>query len=605
MKNNVITILVDSVFSDCLSNYRTKESTTPFLDSIIPDSLFTRNIFSYGPYTDAATKGLFCGNKTLDDYGYYFSINSSEYSHYRIFKESGYETIGLYYPYYLISSKVEQYIDHSIYTSGFLYESIWNGKFQYYADKKRKNGLSAIEYSILKKFVTMLFDCWLIFYQNMKKGKSGYIIDKIKDNSIDGLGLLLEEKNKYEKNKHEYIQTILDLGMKHPLAHINDYDYNKLVLQDNVSFAFNNNKNFINKLQKIEFARNLKNNHLDGERLANGIIGALVPKKKKDFRYLKNFGMSLFGNKFLKYMSNKDKWQIEASMMSQINSIFDFIDKRGNDEKTPFYISMHTEEPHNRLTYFTYDIADYDLIEEEFKYLTPLLDNIGEDFAGHIIYQLSLRYVDLCLKRLFEGLEKRNLLSTTTIMVMADHGSSYTFNPLRNTVVNNFYIENYKTPLLIWNQERGCLWKKEYKGYYQGADVFTTLCDVLGIDTEGKFSGQSIIKNENGRDYVITEYMGPGCPDMLSREVWMSINNKKYLVAVKATIDKKLTYDNIVEIYDLFSDPSQSINLVDECRDNKEILGLLELLNVRFLKIGKSTVEYIERIDDVQLTSVI
>lgn len=605
MKNNVITILVDSVFSDCLSNFRTKESTTPFLDSIIPNSLFTKNVFSYGPYTDAATKGVFCGSKTLDDYGYYFGINSSEYNHYRIFKENGYETVGLYYPYYLISSKVEQYIDHSIYISGFLYESVWNGKFQYYADKKRDGNLSEVEYLILEKFVTMLFDCWLAFYRNLKKGKSDYIVGRIKDDSIDGFSLLLKEKSKYEEDKFKYIGTILDLGMKHPLACINDYDYNRLVLHDVVNCALKNNANFVKKLQKNEFKKNIKNNLPDGRHFIDGMLGVFLPNKREKFRYLKNFGMSLLGNRFLTYMSNKDKWQIEASMMNQVNAIFDFLDKREVGGDIPFYISMHTEEPHNRLAYFTYDIADCNLIEEEFKYLMPLVDNIGEGFAGHIIYQLSLRYVDLCLKRLFEGLEKRNLLSTTTIMIMADHGSSYTMNPLRNTVVNNFYIENYKTPLLIWNQEQGCLWKKEYDGYYQGEDVFTTLCDVLEIDTKGKFSGQSIIKNEKGREYVITEYMGPGCPDMLSREVWMSINNKRYLVAVRASIDTKLKYENIVEIYDLIRDPAQDNNLVTECKENSEVLSLLELLNARFIEIGRSARSYIEHIDDVQLTAII
>lgn len=92
--NNVITILVDSVFSECISSRKTKASSTPFIDTLLKDSIYTPNMYSFGPYTNAATKGLYCSVPTLEDYGYYFGINASEYNPYRLFKENGYETYG-------------------------------------------------------------------------------------------------------------------------------------------------------------------------------------------------------------------------------------------------------------------------------------------------------------------------------------------------------------------------------------------------------------------------------------------------------------------------------------------------------------------------------
>lgn len=595
MKNNVITILVDSVFSECLSKGRTSESSTPFLDSIIPNSLYTSNIFSYGPYTDAATKGLFCGNKTLDDYGYYYGINSSEYNHFRIFKEAGYETVGLYYPYYLISSKVEKNIDYSVYISGFLYESFWNGYLSYYADKKKNEGLSELEYKIIEKCISMLFDCWGLFYHNLENDFSGIIINRIKREELNGKELLIEEKQKYENNKKEYIDLLLEQGMKHKLSKINDYDYNRLVLKNVLKKVFKIHKKFFNHLSFIEFKQNLKNNRPSLKKIFEILIG--VTGK----RYFANFGMSLFGNAFLKNKSMKNMWQIEASMMNQINAIFHYIDNKYSGNK-PFYISMHTEEPHNRLAYFSYDICDLNLINEELEYLKPLVNNLGNKFAGHVIYQLSLRYVDLCLKRLFNGLKERGLLDNTTIMVMADHGSSYTLNPLRDTAVNNFFLENYKTPLLIWNNDDSSKWKKVYNGYYQGADVFPTLCDTLGIEYKNKFRGKSIISFPEGKEYVITEYMGPGCPDMLNREVWMSINNKKYLVAIKVKINNVLNESCIVEIYDLISDPFQFHNIINNLRDNLEIKSLLDKLNTRYKEIVESTKNILLNFDTFKVT---
>ena len=88
---------------------------------------------------------------------------------------------------------------------------------------------------------------------------------------------------------------------------------------------------------------------------------------------------------------------------------------------------------------------------------------------------------------------------------------------------------------------------KIYEYEIKAAIIYDLLTDEKTYETE--LSNKPIIQNEKGREYVITEYMGPGCPDMLSRELWMAINNKRYLVAVKATIDSVITYDSIVEIY--------------------------------------------------------
>jgi len=591
--NNVITILVDSVFSDCIGVGRTKESSTPFIDSLIGSSLFCKNIYSYGPYTDAATKGLFCGNKSLDDYGYFFGLNSSEYNHYRIFKEEGYETIGLYYPYYLISSKVEQYIDHSIYISGFRYSPIWEGKLRYYSDKLKRNNINKLDYEVLEKFVDMLFDCWMLFYENVRNKESSIIIERIKNPNVDGKGLLYKEYKKYVREKKEYIDSMLILGMKHPLAKVNDYEYEKILIKEFVKSVFARNKAFCKKLEEKELLANIKNNRLD--------LGYILDYKNRGgagtdkgvIKFFESFGMSLFGNKFIRYNAGSAMRQMEASMMNQIQALFSCIDQRNVSK--PFYASMHTEEPHNRLMYFTYDIPETRLVDEELEYMMPLIENLGIGFKGNIIYQLSLRYVDLCLKRLFDGLKKRGLLENTTIMIMADHGSSYTYFPLRNKMINNFYLENYKTPLLIWKREDAG-WKKKYQGMFQAEDVFATLFDIENIDVCGKMNGLSIPKNESGRAYIITEYMGPGCPVMTDRDVWMSITDNKYQVAVKCKLGKRLELSDIVEIYDLEKDPDQLYNKVNEKDNILEIRKLMILLGERYSEISSSARKYIKNI---------
>lgn len=73
MKNNAICFFVDSVTWNSLGTRQAKISPTPFLDSLKGESITTTNLYSHGPYTDAATHSLFTGRDCLDDFGYFLS----------------------------------------------------------------------------------------------------------------------------------------------------------------------------------------------------------------------------------------------------------------------------------------------------------------------------------------------------------------------------------------------------------------------------------------------------------------------------------------------------------------------------------------------------
>ena len=43
MKKNVIVLLIDSLTSNCIGNGRTKESTTPFLNTLLTNNIYAPN----------------------------------------------------------------------------------------------------------------------------------------------------------------------------------------------------------------------------------------------------------------------------------------------------------------------------------------------------------------------------------------------------------------------------------------------------------------------------------------------------------------------------------------------------------------------------------
>ena len=142
------------------------------------------------------------------------------------------------------------------------------------------------------------------------------------------------------------------------------------------------------------------------------------------------------------------------------------------------------------------------------------------------------------------ALEKRGLLDNTNIVLVSDHGTSYSFDPVRTRVVNTFHKENYNIPLLVWGKNISRDMAGIYEDVYCSDDVLPTLCDILDIEKPSAFTGKSILKNESAREYVITEYMGPGVPDMLNREAWLSCRTKNYVIAYKHKLDGKFDEKN-------------------------------------------------------------
>ena len=586
---NVITILVDSVFSECIGSGRTLESSTPFVEKLIKEGIYAPRVFSYAPYTDGATKGLYAGQPSLRDYGYYYGLNSSEYYHYRTFHDNGYETYGFYYPYYLIGNRVRNYIDNTVYTGGFEFAAILMGKYGYYAEKKKQSQLTDIEYTILLKYTDLMFDCWMNFYEKIESNpESAIIVQNIHNADSNGKSKLKIEYELYLKNKISYIDSILDLYSSHPLNNINDYVYDNAIdikwIENNVYKA---HAVFFKQLDRKQLILNIRNNQFD------------LKKMISDKRYFQNMGICLFSGRYNQHVSKRPEWQLVSSMNKKLEVVYKILENR-KDNKKPFYISLHTEEPHNYVTFFSYDTKDKHVIDKEIEYLYPVIERCGKNFKGNLCYQLSLRYVDYYIKQLYEKLESLGLLKDTCIVIMADHGSSYTYTPVRNTVVNNFHRENYTTPLLVWNSDASVEQNRIYQGLYSAEDVQATVCKTNKLSIPRTYTGCSIPELVNGRDYVITEYMGPGCPDMITRSVWMSARNTKYMIAYRIPISGSFRSDNPDEVYDLTYDPEEVVNIADNINvnNNPELAKLSELIGKRFAEIQNETDRFLLNIND-------
>lgn len=590
--NNAICVLIDSVMWDYIGTKKSKVSSTPFIDSLKGESVVANNLFSYGPYTNAATRSLYTGRPALDDFGYYFQLNTSPVTHYKPFHDAGYETYGFYYPYYIIGKDIKEDIDHSIYIAGFVFNSEWGGIYKHYSSLLKNRDLNDIEKALLKERTKLMFDAWIGFYNDLIEDKdTGILLNDLitKYDVNESLSILESEQAKFINNPDEYIICLLKQGRSHSLAKLDKLDVDELV-----------DRTYLNKEIYLRYrlffekaSRNNKKANKDlrpsFKRVIWGLRRLIKTRNKNEIFFILNY--FLCRNSIEKLIEDSRKhWQDVRSARVQLEHAAEILSRRQSEK--PFYISLHFLEPHNEITFFSFDIKDKTVHEEEFKMLDSFVDELGTGFSGNIAYLLSIRYVDYYLSKFCDFLRNNNLWDKTSILLVADHGSSYSFVPLHNQHVNCFDKECYHVPMVIRHPG---FEGKEINGYYNSKDVFPTFLDVLGIKQPSEMTGVSMIDDAlTSKDYVMTEYMGPGCPDMSSKPIWFSIRDDRYVVAYKVCALDPFENGVISEVYDLRRDPDAIYNVVDRVSIDK-ILYLLNEIRNRHQQIQRETIEFLAR----------
>ena len=594
MKNNAIFFFVDSVTWNSIGTNQAKVSPTPFLDSLKKESITTTKLYSHGPYTDAATHSLFTGRDCLDDFGYFFKLNTTPIHHYKAFHDAGYETYDFNYPYYIIGDEVAKYIDHSIYTSGFIYGSEWGGIFSYYHDIIKERPLDDDEHILLKARIKVMFESWKRYLTDALNNPESMMHHKEILKTYDAasaLNTLKDEEEKFYKAPIEYIDDFIMQGQDHVLVNLDDSGIETYIDNDFIdNYIEKKYGKFFDKIARNNFKANVWKNMPSLKRLFFGLKKYLKTKNPDNLLFILNYLGSLTTVALMRKRWKTKGWQNQHTAHTIYQSGLKLLDERKNDK--PFYFFFDVEEPHNNIAFFSYDTQDKAVIDDEMSVLQYYVEKLGTNFTGNLVYLLSLRYSDYMIQKFCEELKKRGIWDKTTILVVADHGSSYTFNPIHNKRVNNFDDECYHIPMLIHGPS---LEGKEITSYQYSKDVLPTFMDVLGLEPCKEFKGRSMLREKGAREYVIGEYMGPGCPDMTKRQIWFSVRDEKYIIGYKVGVYEDFDKGDLAEVYDLIKDPNGYYNINDKI-DQTKIEYLLDPLKKRHQEIRRDVNAFMEKI---------
>lgn len=595
MKNNVIFFFVDSVTWNYVGKNRAYVSPTPFLDSLRSESLVTTKLYSYAPYTDAATRSLFTGRNCLDDYGYFFRTNTSPINHYKAFHDLGYETYDFNYPFYIIGDKQNENIDHRCYNSSFYFPSEWGGVYKYYSEISRERQLSDIEYSLLEKRLCLMFESWIRYMRDMLSEPEASLMHKKVCECYDAeksLDTLEKECESCKMNPRSYIDKLLSEAESHVLFTIDPSTVSVYIDAEFLNgYVVKKYSSLFKKIKKNNFKANAFRNIPGIKRTYRGIKRYLKTKDSSNLMFWQNYVGSLFPCELMQKRWGEKTWQNNHPARTVYGTALGFLKSRKSD--TPFYFYLNAEEPHNNIAFFSYDTQDKEVIDEEMRMLEDYVDQLGTNFRGNLIYLLSIRYTDYCIERFCKSLKELGLWNATTILFVADHGSSYTYWPLHNNRVNCFDDECYHIPMLIRHPG---LKGSVIKTYQQSKDVLPTLMDIMGLPIPSDFKGQSMLRETKPREYVVSEYMGPGCPDMMNRRIWFSVRDKNYIVAYKVSIKEDFEDGELAEVYDLINDPNAYYNICDSINIS-EISYLLNSIEERWKEIKKDVDEFISNFE--------
>lgn len=587
MDKNIIVLVVDSLSYECLCGVY-KEVKAPFLNKLASENFIATKMYSEAPYTEAAVGGLMAGQHTLDYGGYLRGFNDSPINIFEVFKRNGYKVYNSSNTPHMHTDIWTRGVDDNFYHGTPDSNAIKSYRLDYYADLYKKNELHDYDYAYIVDLLDGFFKNQIAMINKIKNNseETDLINDAVKGYDYDDLNnKWVKEKELYQSDKKNYINKLLSGNgcnfYSLPILKLN----NKVKNETSKDMFVKIFKNIYLQIYKTQKRLNEKNNKYNFRIINEAITDFLKKPSKKMFR---NLEKTVYLNLEAKHRFEFKKWftrdygsiKDAPSFVLHYKHLLDWLDKN-KDLKTFAY--LHFDDFHNPSVFFTYDSEDENVLRKEADDVLTYLQSLAKDYKGNVVTDLSLLYVDRQIEKFFAELEKRDLLTNTSILITADHGYPYNLFPIREDYGNAMYLENYHVPCIIVDEDH----KKQICNTYQSTyDIPATLCHLADIKKPVEFIGNSVLEEHCGKDHVIFEYLGGGCPDLTRRPIHYGCFNDDMFIKVVVNIDDEITNEKIVKIYDLKRDPLEYKNLVHRLDKNDDrVQFLLSKLKERHREI--------------------
>lgn len=588
MKNFVL-LLIDSL------NYSHVKSSDielmPFLSGLKNKGLYCENMYAEAPYTEAALMSIICGQDVLDHGGYMYRYRDTPITIFEAMKKKGFETFTNSYEPQCFPSSVKRGIDICVNGVGYDVGALWTYRIKHYSRLYKSSQITESDYDTVDAIIKDNLESWLEWTDNLINNTVE--ASMIKDNApqYDPVEVQKKVKAQYESyltDSKAYIEDLLKKGHAHEIFGIEGYaQLRKIKNRDIVEYAKQEFYPLFRQIRRMDFLLNVRNgsNVLKGPVIK---IGQFLKKPSEES--LKNVAKAILLSVnalfdldlFKRIKEDCDRFKDSPSLRSEIDYYIDWAKGRKNTDK-PHFAFIHVCDIHNPEIFFTYDTENKELLNSEKIEAEKLLREIPVTYSGSLTHDLSLKYIDGVIQYFYQQLEKNRLDKDTVVIICADHGFSFSGNPLRDTAVVNLFLENYSIPFIVTGTS--------YKGHCvskkcESKDIPATICDLVDGEIPKEFTGNSVLSKKEYKNLRI-EYCGGGCPDLLRRELKIAAFDEEYFVGTLGLLDE--TSENIItEIYDLKKDPIQLKNLVGKKYDRQKVREMFDAILERKKEIKTS-----------------
>ncbi len=154
----------------------------------------------------------------------------------------------------------------------------------------------------------------------------------------------------------------------------------------------------------------------------------------------------------------------------------------------------------------------------------------GEDPDAPLIgfqrHLSQLGFLDVLLGRLLDEIERSGGWDDTMIVVVADHGTSFVTGQHRRWPFEDNRDDLYRVPLFIKYPNQSGAEVSDLPAF--GIDIVPTIVDVLGVETDWNFDGQSLLSLSDERPHEPQRWCCSGDPASSDPRILMQQVSRNY-----------------------------------------------------------------------------
>ena len=154
------------------------------------------------------------------------------------------------------------------------------------------------------------------------------------------------------------------------------------------------------------------------------------------------------------------------------DKIFAYASEKGQLLSQPFYFMILTMSTHH--PYTTYVKHDFQIKDK----------NLTEKYKNYLI---TCHYTDMMLGKYLQYLQKEGLYDTSMIIIVSDHDAHLKFLDMEGIISNEL-------PVYIING--GIDKDKAWAGECNQLDVYTTILDIMGVESEWRGLGHTLLNTD-------------------------------------------------------------------------------------------------------------